>query len=103
MGIDELRKFIDASPWTFARTMPEIPHGYSLRANTPDEKTFERVVLYIREAGYSAMFYDRAYTYLNIDGWRYWTMGAPAEETSLINRAKNEIPHDANHQPGEEL
>jgi hypothetical protein len=88
MTIDELREFIRTSPWTFARTMPEIPHEYTLRKNAPDEKLFERVVLYIREAGYEGIFGSATYTYLNIDGWKYWTMGAPLKDTTLINRAK---------------
>jgi hypothetical protein len=28
------------------------------------------------------------YTYLDIDGWHYWTMGCPLHQTILINRAK---------------
>jgi hypothetical protein len=30
------------------------------------------------------------HTYLEIDGWDYWTMGAPVEETTVINRARLE-------------
>ncbi|MGH2990240.1 MAG: hypothetical protein ACRDMA_10325 [Solirubrobacterales bacterium] len=26
-------------------------------------------------------------TYLERDGWEYWTMGAPVPETTVINRA----------------
>ena len=28
------------------------------------------------------------FPYLIIDGWKYWTMGAPIEETIIINRAE---------------
>jgi hypothetical protein len=52
MTMDELREFVRLSPWTFARTMLHIPHEYTLRAKAPDEKLFERVLLYIRQAGY---------------------------------------------------
>jgi hypothetical protein len=68
--------------------MPEIPHQYTLRAKAPDEKTFERVLLYIRQAGYKAEFGSATYTYLDIDGWKYWTMGSPLNTTVLINRAE---------------
>lgn len=27
-------------------------------------------------------------TYLELDGWEYWSMGAPFPETTVINRAK---------------
>jgi hypothetical protein len=56
MTVTELREFVSISPWQFARTMPEMPHEYTLRAKAPDEKTFERVVLYIRQVGYKAEF-----------------------------------------------
>jgi hypothetical protein len=97
MTMDELRDFVRTSPWTFARTMPETPHEYTLRAKAPDEKVFERVVLYIRHVGYKATYGSYTYTYLNIDGWKYWTMGAPLGPTGkydrnlhtiLINRAR---------------
>src|SRR5215472_16886719 len=97
MTMDELRKFVQTSPWTFARTMPETPHEFTLRAKAPDEKLFERVVLYIRQIGYKAKYGSYTYTYLDIDGWKYWTMGAPLGPTGmydpkihtiLINRAK---------------
>jgi hypothetical protein len=26
-------------------------------------------------------------TYLELDGWEYWSMGAPVPETTVINRA----------------
>jgi hypothetical protein len=28
------------------------------------------------------------HTYLEVDGWDYWTMGATVEETTVINRAR---------------
>ena len=28
------------------------------------------------------------HVYLEIDGWEYWTMGAPVPETTVINRAR---------------
>jgi hypothetical protein len=97
MTMDELREFVQTSLWTFARTMPATPHEYTLRAKAPDEKLFERVVLYIRQVGYKANYGSTTYTYLDIDGWKYWAMGAPLGPTGtydpnihtiLINRAK---------------
>jgi hypothetical protein len=88
MTTEELRQFIRASRWTFARTMPQTPHEYTLRRDAPDEELFERVVLYIREAGYKAQFAKTTYSYFDVDGWAYWTMGSPLGDTILINRAK---------------
>jgi hypothetical protein len=36
--------------------------------------------------GYDGKFGRRAFRYVNVDGYRYWTMGAPAGETTVINR-----------------
>ncbi len=88
MTADELRAFVQQSTWTFAKTMPENPHEYTLRSNANHEALFERVVMHIREHGYRKTFNRRAYMYFDIDGWQYWTMGSSLPATILVNRAK---------------
>jgi hypothetical protein len=97
ISIEELREFVRTSAWIFAKTMPQQPHEYTLRAKAPDERLFMRFVLYIRQVGYEANYGSSTYTYLDIDGWKYWTMGVPLGpigeydskiHTILINRAK---------------
>lgn len=85
MTPDELRRFVAAATWTFARTMPEHPHWYTLRRQN-DERVFEAFVMHVREHGYRARFAGAEYTYLDLDGYTYWTMGAPVEETTVLNR-----------------
>lgn len=80
-------QFIDRAPWRFAKTMPDQPHEYTVRGVTPDGE-FDWFVRYIREHGYRAKYGERYYTYLEVDAWRYWTMGGPVAETTIINRAK---------------
>lgn len=95
MTAGELRAIIAEAPWTFARTMPESPHWYTLRARNR-EGDFEAFVLYIRANGYQGRFGGATYTYLDVDGWTYWTMGAPVAETTLINRREAQrtaVPH----------
>ena len=71
----------------FAKTMPQHPHWYTRRREWGnDEPQFERVVQYIRDHGYDETFKGRAYKMLAINGYKYWTMGAPLNETILINR-----------------
>lgn len=87
----EILDFIRTSQWRFAKTMPQCPHEYVVRQWRPDEETvFERLVMLIRERGYDDKFFDSTYRYLQIGGWKYWTMGAPLNETTVINRAKIE-------------
>jgi hypothetical protein len=44
--------------------------------------------MFIRESGDPAEYERHWYTKLDIEGWSYWTMGAPLDETILINRAR---------------
>jgi hypothetical protein len=84
-GIEQARAFTTAAPWRFASTMPERPHWYTVRGQAP-EREFEAFVTYIRAGGYDAEFEGTTYTYRDIDGYAYWTMGAPLAETVIINR-----------------
>ena len=56
----------------------------SARALLEDGSLFELFVRHIREH----RFGGRSYTYFEVDGWKYWTMGAPVEETRVINCAR---------------
>jgi hypothetical protein len=86
VGGEDGRAFIARAPWRFANTMSHIPHEYTVRGQTPDDE-FDQFVRLIRRIGYERRFGTTTYTYLNIDGHRYWTMGAPLEATTIINRA----------------
>jgi hypothetical protein len=86
---DELQRFIAAGRWTFAKTMPDWPHEYIVRGRV-DEVLFVRVVEHIRANGYVGRFYSRAITYFDFEGFTYWTMGAPVEETTIVNRCRKE-------------
>jgi hypothetical protein len=88
MTTEELRSFVANSRWKFAKTMPKTPHYYTLRDESPDEATFVHFVLHIRQHGYKAKFGKTTYSYFDLDGWQYWTMGSPLPATILINRAK---------------
>ena len=86
---DEARAFIEATRWRFAWTQRWHPHEYTVRewhqaAGT--EPDFEAMVKRIREHGYEDRFGRRTFVYLEVDDWRYWTMGNPIERTTVINR-----------------
>ena len=88
MDLNENIKNLLAHKWRFAKTIPKSPHWYTLRREWKDEDAFKNAVLFIRENGYQRKYYNSTYTYLEHDGYRYWTMGFPADETTLINRAQ---------------
>jgi len=89
----ELRDFVKRETWTYAKTMPTWPHEYIVRERV-DESLFAQLVQYIRANGYQANFYRREITYFDEDGLVYWTMGAPVEETEIINRCKKESSYE---------
>lgn len=77
----------------FAKSMPKMPHFYTLRKNWIDED-FAKVVLLIREHGYKRKWFKTTYIYFNINQHQYWTMGAKIEDTILINKAKINLDSD---------
>lgn len=83
----ELRAFLSAARWTYAKTMPEWPHEYIVRSDCKQAQ-FEALVGHIREHGYQGSFYNRPITYFDEGGLVYWTMGAPLAETTIVNRCK---------------
>ncbi len=88
---DQLRDFINSCTWTYAKTYAKIcPHEYIVK-DTIDKghwDNFAEVVRYIREKGFIANYKSRSGEYYILDDYYYWTMGAPVEETTVINRAK---------------
>ena len=91
---DRLREFIDSSHWTFAKTMPQWPHEYIVRDKV-DANLFVELVRHIRRHGYEGRFYQKKYIYFDDRGKTYWTMGAPIEETTIINRCRGEDSYEA--------
>lgn len=92
-SIDDFKKFIGTRRWRYAKTMPQWPHEYSVRRfddPAEDQVLFEEAVAFIRAYGERRRFEPtgKSSVYLDIDGLQYWSMGAPVEETIIINRAR---------------
>lgn len=84
----QVRDFIGRSTWKFAKTMPEMPHFYTLRKDAERDEEFLGFAQFIRDFGYDASFGKARYRYADFDGWQYWTMGFVLDSTILINRAQ---------------
>jgi hypothetical protein len=91
---EELRNFVGEEKWTYAKTMPQWPHEYIVRARV-DENVFEKLVRHIRANGCEAPFYDEKFIFFEEGGILYWTMGAPVNETTLINRCRKENSYES--------
>lgn len=84
-----IREMIARCEWTFAKTMPWCPHEYIVRDKcTLSDEEFVYFVNMQREYGVKEHWGKYYFPYLYIDDYKYWTMGAPIDETIIINRAK---------------
>jgi len=88
-----LRAFVDEQVWTFAKTMPKWPHEYIVRDRV-EQGSFVDLVRHIRAHGHEGRFYTMTNIYFEEDGKIYWTMGAPIEETTIVNRCKSENTYE---------
>ena len=79
--------------------MPKWPHEYLVRGRV-DPGLFERTVKHIRSNGYEGRFYQKKITYYEEAGLVYWTMGAPLEETTIINRCRKEDSFESRSKNG---
>ena len=96
---NDLIEFIQSVHWAYAKTMPKWPHEYIVREQV-DEALFVKLVKHIREYGYDGKFYTKTITYFDHEGMTYWTMGAPVDETIIINRCKKENTYEVRLQAG---
>lgn len=91
----KLREMIARCQWTFAKTMPFAPHEYIVKDKCSlSEEEFEYFVNMQRQHGVKERWGKYNNPYLYIDDYKYWTMGAPIEETTVINRAKVHVLKD---------
>lgn len=91
MAPEEIESFIRGHRWTFAKSMPHIPHEYVVKERCRDPVEFERFVVHLRRVGYRWKWRHRWGIYLDwpVNGviHKFWTMGYPLEMTKIINRA----------------
>lgn len=97
MTSDELARLqtlLEAAEWVFAKTMPKNPHHYTLRWTWPSDEDFVWAVVTLRRLGEVERWWRKDYIVINLNGYKYWTMGAPIgpapydrqRDTILINR-----------------
>ena len=90
----QLKMLITQAEWTFAKTYAKTwPHEYIVRDRV-EENLFLELVRHIREHGYKGKFYKKDITYFENNNMVYWTMGAPIEETTIINRCNKEQSYE---------
>jgi len=96
---DRARAYIASVPWVWAKTYAKtFPHWYTVRDKMPEfDAEFCWFAQFIRDQGDPKPFFKKVHVYLELDGWKYWTMGCPIypaghphrgtePETFIINR-----------------
>jgi hypothetical protein len=99
MSEAEAVALVDSLTWTFAKTMPFIPHFYIVRDRHLDSERFEALVRYLRSHGQPGRWGSRPRStvldegriiegliYCDLGEQRYWTMGWPIDEETVVNR-----------------
>jgi hypothetical protein len=64
--------------WIFAKTYAKTtPHYYIIKdhLNQEDQKIYSQFVKFVFENGYIDPFYNNNYIAIDINGYKYWTMG----------------------------
>lgn len=92
MNFEDVAAALEQSEWIYAKTMPQCPHWYTLRKKWQAPVPFEALVQYIRDHGYREKFGRNWFVRLDVNNFKYWTMGAPLPATILINRAEIDRP-----------
>lgn len=99
LDLVEAKLYIAQVRWRYAKTMPDWPHEYTIKAWRPEMSgAFEQLCRLIQDEGQvaawppppAAAIYHNAY--LVITPHRYWAMGPrgdqdPITERTVINRA----------------
>lgn len=86
----ELAAFVNQQEWTFAKTYASTwPHEYIL-LDRVDRHLFIRLVQHIQAFGHEESFYSTRFTYFHEAGMVYWTIGEPIDETTLVNRCRED-------------
>lgn len=83
----ELAAFIASQKWTFAKSYPTVPHYWSLLRDARLPAEFHAFVRHISLHGKPMRWKSAPVRmYLDVDGWRYWTMDKDIRDVTLINR-----------------
>lgn len=92
MTLDRVTKGVNLTTWTFAKTMPHIPHFWATRKEWAgsDFCSFSHFVGWINTHGKLLQWKNtQPRHYLDLGPWRYWHMeklGSDAMTVKLVNR-----------------
>jgi hypothetical protein len=84
--LNQLRRAVEGLTFTFAKTMPETPHWYVVRAPV-NEAVYVQLFTAIHAHGYTGRWRGTSRKYLELgDGFKYWAMTTHMPSSRIINR-----------------
>jgi hypothetical protein len=85
---EELQKALEGAGYIYAKTMPQCPHYYTLRAKwTNKDVSFDDAVTALKFYSVPDRWENRKVMYFKTNTHRYWVMSERVEDVILINRA----------------
>lgn len=91
MSIERLSENLRNATYKFAKTMPYIPHYYTVGKTWDNYKEFLWTCHAIQEHGVKQQFFNDPRKYFYLDGWRYWIMDKDPNDAAIINRERETI------------
>lgn len=87
--LDRARALMAACRWTYAKTVPEHPHEYCLRAwlEPKEQIEFDWLAGLIAQHGYPGRFWSATWTYLDVDEHKIWQSRELFGDGPIVNRA----------------
>jgi hypothetical protein len=89
--MEKFKRFIEANEWIFAKTMPEVPHCYTLKHKADDKDEFIEFANYIKDNGIQMKWGPYQRPYLDIGDYRYWVMDKNPNDAKIINREEIKV------------
>ena len=91
MTIERLSKNLRNAEYKFAKTMPNMPHFYTVGKYWENKSNFIWTAHAINSFGVLQFFMKEPRKYFYLDGWRYWIMDKNPNDTAIINRERENI------------
>lgn len=82
----KLQETFESAQWIFAKTMPWMPHWYTLLRQWQDRDLWWWCVNTMWRDGMDEKYGKRRYRVVILNGFKYWSCDDPVTKTDLINR-----------------
>lgn len=93
MSSEEFGRFVSEQSWTFAKSMPGVPHEYVVRERSVPGDVYDRAARTVWSRGRMGRWRRHGpKPYFEHDGWRYWLMTPPGVSTVMNRCALPAVP-----------